>query len=528
MRFPASRRSFRLGPAALVCFQLCASAAPALQPQHPDLSTLDPPVASQLRLARARRDRLLQEKADVSERAAAAGELGQLYQAYGFAAAAESAYLEAAGGAPTDPRWPHLLGILLQAEGRLDEAERAYRTELALPGASAAGRVQLARVLLEQNRPGEAESTLGPLLEAATVDPAAIACQGEIALALGQHAEAARLLDLALGLVPEATRLHHPLASALRAIGDLEEARRHLALAGEVGLRPVDPWIDRVESLPTGERAHTLRGQRAYERGRYQEALTEFEQAVAAAPTSAPARVSLAAALAATGRTPEAVAQLREALRLEPDDSTAHLDLGSLLLATGEPREAVVHLRRASELSPADGEAKLELALALAAAGNREDAMAELRALVGSEPRSIDASLTLAQWLVEGGDWPTAIRVLEQARAASPASPRIASTLGRALATAPDPALRDGARAHALALEGFAGDERATHAEVVALALAELGRCAEAAVWQREALSRLDGGASTTRRRLEENLARYQAGGASCRSPLGSAAARPR
>ena len=127
------------------------------------------------------------------------GELGQLYHAYGFAAAAESAYLEAASGAPTDPRWPHLLGVLFQAEGRLDEAERAYRNELALPGASAAARVQLARVLLEQNRPGEGESTLGPLLDAATVDPAAIACQGEIALALGQHAEAARLLDLALG-----------------------------------------------------------------------------------------------------------------------------------------------------------------------------------------------------------------------------------------------------------------------------------------------------------------------------------------
>jgi hypothetical protein len=118
--------------------------------------------------------------------------------------------------------------------------------------------------------------------------------------------------------------------------------------------------------------------------------------------------------------------------------------------------------------------------------------------------------------------------VLERAREASPGDPRIASTLGRALATAPDPALRDGARAHSLALEGFDGDERPTHVEVVALALAELGRCAEAAVWQREALSRLDGEASPTRQRFEESLARYQASGSSCRPPIAANSTRPR
>jgi uncharacterized protein HemY len=48
--------------------------------------------------------------------------------------------------------------------------------------------------------------------------------------------------------------------------------------------------------------------------------------------------------------------------------------------------------------------------------------------------------------------------------------------------------LRDGARALALAQAVWQGQPTADHARTVALSLAELGRCREAADWRRTAL----------------------------------------
>jgi tetratricopeptide (TPR) repeat protein len=463
------------------------------------------------------------------EAAESLGELAQLYHTYGFVDAAAAGYSGASRLLPADPRWPHLLGVLHRAEGRLAEAEDAFRSALELHGAAPALRVHLGRLLLEQGRLDEAEGVLQPILVAGAVDPAAIACQGEIELARGRFTEAVRLLDLALGLVPDANRLHYPLASALRGLGDLEAARRHLGLAGEVGLRPADALLDRLDQLQTGHTAHMRRGEQAYAKGRAREAVEEFTRALAFEPRSVSARIGLAATLAAAGRGEDAIAPLREALAIEPDNAVVHYDLGALLLARGEAEAAVRHLRTAIALRPDDGPARMALARALRAHGDRSAATIELRELLSREPAHAEPWLTLAQWLVDDRDWPAVLPTLERAHELLPGHPAVTATLARWLAAAPAEALRDGERAHSLALEGFAADERPQHAETVALALAELGRCAEAAVWQREALSRLDGAESEPfRRRLEEGLARYRdAQGTHCRPPFGAADERP-
>jgi tetratricopeptide (TPR) repeat protein len=414
---------------------------------------------------------------------------------------------------PDDPRWPHLLGVLRRDEGRHEEAEAELRAALSMRGAAPAVRLHLARLLFDQNRLDEAVETLQPALAAAAVDPAAIATQGEIELARGNAGEAARLLDLALGLVPAANRLHYPLANAKRALGDDEGFQRHLAAAGEVGLRPADPLLDRLESLQVGHTAHMHRAERAYARGRFEDAAAEYQKALAASPEDVASRIGLAAALASAGREAEAVTPLRDALRLEPGNANAHFGLGSLLLARGEAEQAAAHFRSVLALRPADGAAQLGLARALASQGLHDEAISELRGLLARDPSDDEAWLVLAQWLANRSDWQGMVQTLEDARKALPGHPRVASTLARALAAVPDPGLRDGRRAHQLALEGFAADERWSHAETVALALAELDRCAEATVWLREALSRLDGSEPPgARKRLEEAIARYRAG----------------
>ena len=74
----------------------------------------------------------------------------------------------------------------------------------------------------------------------------------------------------------------------------------------------------------------------------------------------------------------------------------------------------------------------------------------------------------------------------------------------------PDTSIRDGERALELAEKVFAARQETAYGEVIAAALAQLGRCDEAAEWQRQVLERSSGQAITTR--LTEILAIYAQG----------------
>ena len=79
------------------------------------------------------------------------------------------------------------------------------------------------------------------------------------------------------------------------------------------------------------------------------------------------------------------------------------------------------------------------------------------------------------------------------------------------LVTAPDPALRDGARALQLADGVFRALDSLEHGETVAMALAESGRFDDAARFQERLLARVrQAGEMELAARLEANLSRYR------------------
>jgi hypothetical protein len=93
-----------------------------------------------------------------------------------------------------------------------------------------------------------------------------------------------------------------------------------------------------------------------------------------------------------------------------------------------------------------------------------------------------------------------------------------ATTLARLLAVTPDAALRNGQRALDLAMTVYERAAEPAHAETVAMALAELGRCAEALTWLRRGMADAERvGDGNEVRRLTGELPRYEA--ASCRRP---------
>lgn len=476
--------------------------------RFPDLSGLEGAVADQI----SEMQRLLNRQATS---ATAYGDLGQVYLAYGFNDAATDCFREAAARDARDWRWPYLLGAAHQAAGRLDEAATAFGQALTLAPDTAAGYVHLGEIRLLQGKLDEAEAALRKALAVPATAAAAHSFLGQVALARRDFRAAAEHLEAALAAVPEASRLHVPLAMAYRGLGDRAKAEEHLGKAGSVGLRAPDPLLDGVAALRVGERVAVMRGRVAAQAGRYQDAIQEFRRALAARPESVEARVNLGSTLALAGDRAGAIENLREALRLDPANATAHFNLGSLL-ADGSPEEARSHLEAAVAARPDDAEARRLLAKILRDAGRLPAALEHYRRAVELAPGDEAARLGEAETLVRLGRYAEARTRLDEALGQMPGSGLLSHAQARLLAACPDPSVRDGERALKLALAVWQARPAAPHAETVALALAELGRCDEAAIWQRTARDRARTEAPARLGDLDRALARYEKG-ATCR-----------
>ncbi len=452
--------------------------------------------------------------------ATAYAHLGRLYHAYDLWAAAATCYENALRLTPGDPRLHYALAELARSEGRLDAARTHYQQVLVLRPDDLAALVHLGDLEYTLNRLEDAELTLQQALQIDEGCAAARALLGRIALARGDAQAAVDQLTVALEHAPEANRLHYPLGMAYRALGDLGRAREHLAASGEVGVTVASPMVAELQALETGERLHLLRGRQAYAAGRYRSAAASFRRAVDASPESRRARVNLGVALAGLGDLEGGVAQLREAVRLDPESVDARYNLGLLLARAGDDEEATTSLRQAVQLDPDDTAARLGLADLLRSRGRSAEALQEYTTLSMAQPTLERARLAEAQLLVQSRRYAEALERLEDAHALMPWQGPIARALARLLAACPEAKLRDGARALELALQVHASSPTPGHAETVALALAELERCTEAARWQREAIqAAVAAGDDGLAQGLQRALARYEAG-APCRPPV--------
>jgi tetratricopeptide (TPR) repeat protein len=140
-----------------------------------------------------------------------------------------------------------------------------------------------------------------------------------------------------------------------------------------------------------------------------------------------------------------------------------------------------------------------------------EEALIEYSRVVQSDPGNEDAMLELVKLMLGKKQYKPAVDMLEKAHTLSPEKGRTAIMLAYLLAASPQADLRDGARALELARLVYQTTDLVNHGAIVAMALAELGRCAEAAELQR----RLIAAAERDRRtdmvvKLKADLRRYE------------------
>lgn len=440
------------------------------------------------------------------------------------------------------------LGRLALDAGRLDEAERRFEAALSVEAESAAALAGLGRIAYER---GDAEAAAERFRRALELQPEATSLHHQLGLAyrtLGDLDRAREHLgknrhDPVSFPDPLVTRLssllqgatvHIHRGSAAMREGDLERALSEYRTAAE--LDPENPkarynlgsvmlqkgdrdaarkhFEEAVELDPDYRDAHVNLAGVYAEAGEWRRAAEHYGEAVRIDPLDYTARVGRAAALAQGGRTADARRELEalldEAPKSLPDVRLqARLELAGVAESSGEPAVAAEHYRAALELDPKLRPAVIGLGRALARSGSFQAAAETYGRAVALDPEDVEARFGRAMAFLLGAEAAAARSTLEEDLRALPGAVPLAHLLARVLATAPDPEVRDGARAVELAGRVMTEQQTLAHAETLAMAYAEAGDFERAAEWQARILERAQsagappGAVEPIRRRLE-------------------------
>jgi tetratricopeptide (TPR) repeat protein len=181
-----------------------------------------------------------------------------------------------------------------------------------------------------------------------------------------------------------------------------------------------------------------------YGRGRYEEAVTQYDAAVQLNDQSPLAHVGLDRALIETGEFERANENFQAVIDLSQEEDisgklvqSSYYYLGSMALDQGKPDEAVAHFQKATDLERSDADAWYMLGIAYKENGQLDEAVDALQSAVAFVPDFAEAYEVMAEVFEESGssagvayadgmaayargDLGTAADKLEQAIAESP------------------------------------------------------------------------------------------------------------
>jgi tetratricopeptide (TPR) repeat protein len=490
----------------------------------PDLIQVESDVRLALQKAREHLDLLIVGDADPLELSESYGNTGLLYHAHLILEPAAACYRNAALLSPKDYRWPYYLGYLQHQAGRLEQAAEAYRIALQLKPDSAVARLRLGRIYLELGRLEQAESLLRKAARQPGLEGAALFELGKLAFARRDFAAARDALLDALQVDPNASRIHYTLALAYRGLGELEPARRHLALRGDRDPDLVDPLVDLMAELPTGQRMLYHSGMNAAHREEYRLAARFFQDGIALEPDNLNARVSLARFLYLSGESDAAEAHLEQVLERAPEQVLANLLLALLLESRGEGEAAMVRFRRGMDSDPSHPGVHYFMAGALMRRGEYAASVRHYEEVLRQTLENAGAGYWHIIASIKAGVSHAELREsLEVAYSRYPEDPAIGYFFSALLAASPDDTVRDGTRALAIAEALYRRHASLEHGELLAMAYAENGQFEQAVSIQNQvmtsasAMFRFD-----LVRRMNANLERYLAG-QPCRNPWAEA-----
>lgn len=241
-------------------------------------------------------------------------------------------------------------------------------------------------------------------------------------------------------------------------------------------------WRHTLAVTSDTEIAHNALGEDLLRQGRRDEAIEHFQTALRVRPGFLDAESNLGVTLLQEGKVDDAMIHLKRVLASNPQLAKGHFDMGSALLKKQEPNEAIGEFQKAVELQLDYAEAHNNLAIALFQTDRVDEAIDHWQRSLVVDPENAEAHNNLAVALIQKGRMREAIAHWQKALQFQPDRVGAQLFLAWVLATCPDPSLRDGTQALALAqhAQQLSGDRNPMVFRVLAAADAETGRLPEA------------------------------------------------
>ncbi len=207
--------------------------------------------------------------------------------------------------------------------------------------------VLMAAVQIDRGSLKDAEFYLETALQLSPDNPEAHYQRGRLAMKQNHPADAVRYFELAVKAVEKKggdreDEYRFALAKALASTKRSDDVKRAISQLTTV----IDGYREASRrGRPAGRpEVFMLRGQLYFKRGRFREALKDFEEALARDPSQLEALTAYATTLYRLNRLSEAENYFREVLKKAPNNSTAHYYLAQIALHRGDKRRAEEHL----------------------------------------------------------------------------------------------------------------------------------------------------------------------------------------
>jgi protein O-GlcNAc transferase len=388
------------------------------------------------------------------------------------------------------------MAVTLHGQGRLNEAEQAYRAILAQDPGQFDALHFLGVLKLQQGNAAAAHALIAKAVENRPGAADALCNLSAALLMLNRHAEALTICERILALRPDDVetlynqgqaqlnmrRYREALASYDRVLA-VGPTHVNAILGRGNALTGLDRFADALASCkellaldPTHALALNNQGILLTKLDRPDEALQSFERALALRPNDATVLRNRATALARLGRHEEALASLERALAVEPAYAPTLKHRTVILQMLGRHADALAACDELIGLQPGDVEVLVNRGISLAALGRTVEALACCDQALSIEPDRIEALNNRGMMLCEVGRPEEGLRSCNRALAINPDHAEALNNRGVALAAL-------GRREEALASYDRALAVRPRYADALnnrANVLARLGRLKEA------------------------------------------------
>ena len=247
--------------------------------------------------------------------------------------------------------------------------------------------------------------------------------------------------------------------------------------------------------------------------GQHDRAIAHYRESLLIEPDAPQPHYNLATALARQGLRADAVDHFRRALEIDPDYAAAHTNLGAVLRDQTRFDEAITHLRTALQLAPGSADAHYNLGSVLIARGRLDEGVGYYREALDIDPDFLDARYMLGRVLMEQRRPREAIVQYRRALETRPDWEVPMTDLAWALATSPDPGIRQPAEAVRLAERAatLTGHRNVRVMDTLAAAYAAAGRFEQAVGTEQAALELAEAaGADDVVRQIQVNLDLYR------------------